>query len=132
MTSRVILNVLNSNTFFLSGCMGSSLLLAGFLQLRCAGVSLQWLLSLWSTGSREHGLQQLPHMNYRAQALQLRSMGLAAPGHVESSQTRDRTHFPCIGRQILNHRTTREVLHYFLKKKIRAGDLYEFPDAGTG
>ena len=26
-------------------------------------------------------------------------MGLAAPWHVESSQTRDRTHVPCIGRQ---------------------------------
>ena len=27
-----------------------------------------------------------------------------------SSQTRDRTRVPCIGRQILNHCTTREVL----------------------
>ena len=25
--------------------------------------------------------------------------GLAAPGHVESSLTRDQTHVPCIGRQ---------------------------------
>ena len=28
-------------------------------------------------------------------------MGLVAPGHVESSQTRDQTHVPCIGRRIL-------------------------------
>ena len=35
--------------------------------------------------------------------------GLAAPRHVGSSQTRDRTHVPCIGRWILNHCTTREV-----------------------
>ena len=37
-------------------------------------------------------------------------MGLVAPWHVESSQTRGRTYVPCIGRQILNHWTTREVL----------------------
>ena len=33
-----------------------------------------------------------------------------APQHVGSSQTRDRTHVPCIGRRILNHCTTREAL----------------------
>ena len=32
-----------------------------------------------------------------------------APRHVESSQTRDWTRDPCIGRQILNHWTTREA-----------------------
>ena len=32
-------------------------------------------------------------------------MGLAAPQHVESARTRDQTHVPCIGRQILNHWT---------------------------
>ena len=31
-----------------------------------------------------------------------------------SSPTRDRTHTPCIGRQSLNHRTTREVPKFFL------------------
>ena len=36
-------------------------------------------------------------------------MGLVAPLHVESSQTRDPTHVLCIGRQILNHWTTRGV-----------------------
>ena len=35
-------------------------------------------------------------------------MGLVAPWRVGSSQTRDRTHVPCIGRQILNHWTTGE------------------------
>ena len=34
---------------------------------------------------------------------------LAPPWHVESSQTRDRTRVPCIGRQIPIHCTTREV-----------------------
>ena len=36
--------------------------------------------------------------------------GLVAPRHVGSSQTRARTRVPCIGRQILNHCTTRETL----------------------
>ena len=35
--------------------------------------------------------------------------GLSCPQHVDSSQTRDRTCVLCIGRQILNHWTTREV-----------------------
>ena len=35
--------------------------------------------------------------------------GLGASRRVESSQTRDRTRVPCIGRQILNHGTTREI-----------------------
>ena len=41
-------------------------------------------------------------------------MGLVALRHVESSPTRDRTHVPCIGRRILIHHTTREVLHFIL------------------
>ena len=36
-------------------------------------------------------------------------MHLVALRHVESSWTRDQTHVPCIGRQILIHCTTREV-----------------------
>ena len=41
--------------------------------------------------------------------------GLVAPGHMESSQTRDRSWklCPCIGGQILIHCTTREVLIMF-------------------
>ena len=40
-------------------------------------------------------------------------MGLVAPRHVGSSQTRAWTHVPCIGRQILNHCATREALFPF-------------------
>ena len=36
--------------------------------------------------------------------------GLVALRHMESSRTRDQTHIPCIGRQILNHWTPWEVL----------------------
>ena len=50
---------------FLSGCAGPSWLSrlslvavsGGYSLLPCAGFSLEWLLSLWSTGSRVHGLQ---------------------------------------------------------------------------
>ena len=45
-------------------------------------------------------------------------MGLVAPRHVGSSRTRGRTCVPCIGRQILNHCTTREVLNGLLLTKV--------------
>jgi len=41
-----------------------------------------------------------------------------APRHVGSSQTRDQTRVPCIGRQILNHWTTREVLAIWKIMKV--------------
>ena len=49
------------------------------------------------TGSRAHGL------------LQLWNTSLVALKHMDSIQTRDRTHAPYIGRQTLNHWTTNEV-----------------------
>ena len=42
-------------------------------------------------------------MGSRVQAQQLWHMGLAVPRHVKSSQTRDQTCVPCIGRWVLNH-----------------------------
>ena len=48
------------------------------------------------------------HTGSRAQAQQL-CTGLAAPWHVGSSWTRDRTHVPCTSRRTLNLCTTREV-----------------------
>ena len=39
---------------------------------------------------------------------------VVAPWHVGSSQTRDRTGRPCIGRQILIHSATREILGFVL------------------
>ena len=116
--------VIQDNDFFLTlsiylfifGCVGSSLLRTGFLQLRCVGFSLRWLLLLWSTGSRHMGFsscgtwaQQLWLVGSRAQAQQLWRTGLVAPQHVGSSWARARTRVPCIGRWILNHCTTREV-----------------------
>ena len=59
--------------------------------LWCTGFSLQWLLV------------------FSLQAQQSWRTGLVPLRHVESPQSRDRTHVPCIGRQILDHWTTREV-----------------------
>ena len=91
----------------------------GCSSLRCAGFSLRWPLLLRSTGSRHAGFsscstwaQQLWVTGSRAQAKQLWHTGLVAPQHVGSSWTRARTRVPCIGRWILNHCTTREVLFY--------------------
>ena len=42
-------------------------------------------------------------------------MGSIAPWHVKSSQARDKTCVPCIGRRILNHWTSREVWYCVLK-----------------
>ena len=88
----------------------------GYSSLRCRGFSLRWLLLLWSMGSRSTGFsscgtqaQQLWFAGSRVQAQQLLCMGLVAPRHVGSSQTRAQTHVPCIDRRILNHCATREA-----------------------
>ena len=81
------------------GCAGSSLLRTGFLQLRRAGAPL--CCGAWSLVV-ERSLSGL-------QARCLWYMGLDVPWRVESSWTRDQTHVPRVGRQILNHCTTREV-----------------------
>ena len=89
-----------------------------YSSLQCACFSLRWLLLLWSTGSRRAAgfsscgtqAQQLWLAGCRMQSQQLWHTGLVAPRHVGSSQTRDRTCVPCIGRRFLNHCATREVL----------------------
>ena len=62
--------------------------------------------------------------------------GLVAPRHVGSSQTRDLTCVPCIGRQILSIWATREVLEFSLMsggqaEPIWPGEIYirEVPSA---
>ena len=44
--------------------------------------------------------------------------GLVTPWHVESLQTRDWTHVPCIGRWILNHWVTREFPPKYFKSPL--------------
>ena len=98
------------------GCAGSSLRQVGAtLQLWPLSFSLWQLLLLWSMASR-------------AQAQQLWDRGLVDPRHVKSSWTRDQTHVPCIGGQILNHWATREVLlssFFFKKPKCYPGSISE-------
>ena len=132
---------------FFFGCVGSSLLQAGFLQLWRAGATLCCSMrasycggfSLQSTDSRHTGFsscgswaQQLWLTGSRAQAQQLWHTGLVAPQHVGSSRTRARTHVPCIGRQILNHCTTREVPCLCVFNTTKTGlrslpDIFIFP-----
>ena len=71
---------------------------SGYSLLWCVGFSSQCLLLLWSTGFR--GLWPSS----------CSALGFVALQHVGSSQTRDQTHVPCIGRLIVNHWTTRAVL----------------------
>ena len=80
----------------------------GYSSLQCVGFSLPWLLLLRSTSSRRAGFSSCG-----TQAQMLWHTGLVAPQRVGSSQTRDRTHVPCIGRRILNHCATREALNHF-------------------
>ena len=105
---------------FIYGCVGSSFLCEGFLQLRQAGATLHH--GVWASHYR--GLSCCGAQAPDAQAQQLWLTGLVAPQHVGSSQTRARTLVPCIGRQILNHCATREAplrnifLFYYRKTLI--------------
>ena len=100
---------------FIFGCVGSSFLCEGFLQLRQAGATLH----CGARASHYRGLSCCGAQAPDAQAQQLWLTGPVAPRHVGSSQTRARTRVPCIDRQILNHCATREALAYF--------DMYEGP-----
>ena len=58
---------------------------------------------------RRHRLQYVQLTDSRALGQYLWCTGLVAQWHMGSSQTRDQTHVPSIGRQILNHWATEEV-----------------------
>ena len=90
---------------FIYGCVGSSFLCEGFLQLRQAGATLH--RGAWAFHCR--GLSCCGAQAPDAQAKQLWLTGLVALRYVGSSQTRTRTRVPRIGRQILNHCATREA-----------------------
>ena len=90
---------------FIYGCVGSSFLCEGFLQLRQAGATLH----CGARASRYRGLSCCGAQAPEAQAQSLWLTGPVAARHVGSSQTRARTRVPCIGRQTLNHCATREA-----------------------
>ena len=91
--------------YFIFGCVGSSFLCEGFLQLWQAGATLH----RGARASHYHDPSRCGAQAPDAQAQQLWLTGPVAPRHVGSSQTRARTRVPCIGRQILNHCATREA-----------------------
>ena len=70
------------------------------------GHSLIAELGLWA----EHVGSAAAAPGSGAQTPQLRCTALVALGQVVSSWTMNQTHIPCIGRWILYHCTTREVL----------------------
>ena len=90
---------------FIYGCVGSSFLCEGLLQLWQAGATLH----RGAQASHYCGLSCCGAQAPDAQAQQLWLTGLVAPWHVGSSQTRARTRVPCIGRRTLNHCATREA-----------------------
>ena len=91
---------------FIYGCVGSSFLCEGFLQLWQVGATLH--CGAWAF--HYCGLSCCGAQAPDAQAQQLWLTGPVAPRHVGFSQTRAQTRVPCIGRQILNHCATREAL----------------------
>ena len=91
------------------GCVGSSSLCKGSLQLRQAGATPQ----CGARARHRHGPSRCGAQAPDAQAQQLWLMGPVAPRHMGSSQTRARTRIPRIGRQTLNHCATREALFFF-------------------
>ena len=91
---------------FIFGCVGSSFLCEGFLQLRQVGTTLYRGLSCCGAQAPDTQVQQLW------------LTGPVAPRHVGSSQTRARTRVPCIGRQTPNHCSTREApTNQFLSRR---------------
>ena len=106
------------------------------LQLRCMGFSLWWLLLLQSIGSRHmrfsvaacslsscdcclwglrasvavaQGLVSCGRQALEQVGFSVVCMNLLALWHVESSQTRDSTHVPCIDQSIHIHSITKEI-----------------------
>ena len=74
---------------------------------RLLSIAVQGLLVVVTSFLAEHRL-------YSAQASVVVAHGLSCPTTCGIFRTRDQTHVPCIGRQILNHCTRREELFHFL------------------
>ena len=111
---------------FIFGCVGSSFLCEGFLQLRQVGATPH----CGARASHYRGLSCCRAQAPDAQAQQLWLTGPVAPRHVGSSQTRARTCVPCIGRRILNHCATREALIHFsstvnTRNKWNFGEIFK-------
>ena len=89
---------------FLSCCEQALLSSCGVQASHCSSFSF--------CRARTLGYERFGHCS--TQAKESCCTGLSALRHVGSSQTRDRTYVPCIGRWILNQWTTREAPPAFL------------------
>ena len=86
----------------------------GLLFTSLHGFLIPWLLLLQSTGSRHAAFSGCGSWTLDPGTQWLWLMGLVSWVHVGSSQTRDLTLVPCIGRRILIHCVTWEVPGFFL------------------
>ena len=109
--SLIILFVFFKFFIFIYGCVGSSFLCEGFLQLRQAGATPH----RGAQASHYRGPSCCRAQAPDVQAQQLWLTGPVAPRHMGSSQTRARTRVPRISRQTLNHCATREAHTLCLK-----------------
>ena len=126
----------------ISGCIGSSLLHVGFLQLRRAGATLH--CGAWASHCGGFSCCGARALGARASVVVARGLqsagsvvvatGLVAPRHVGSSWTGARTRVPCIGRRILIHCATREVSKgvnfYLIKKYTETSKMKKTPIFG--
>ena len=101
---------------FIFGCIGSSLLYTGFLQLWQAGATLRCSAQTSHCGLQAHVLQQLWSMCSVVVACELQSAGSlgVTQGFICSMACgifpdQGLNPCPCIGRWILKHCATREV-----------------------
>ena len=84
-------------------CVGCSQVIASRVCSLVAGHLTAAASLVVKQGSGVSWLQWLQLLGSRAQAQQLWCVGLVAPWHAGSSQTRDQMHVPRTGRQILYH-----------------------------
>ena len=92
------------SSFLLWGCAGSSWLSQAFSNFGSGAFSA---LRSWASHCGGFYCHEACALGVRAQ--ELRSPGLVAPRHGGSFWSRDWTHIPCFGRQILNYWTTKSL-----------------------
>ena len=101
------------------------------LRPQCMGSALRRRLPLLLF-SRSSLVKALGHAGPRScstRSQQLQLLGLAAPQRAQSSQTRDRTRVPCIGRWSLIHWTAREVPSLYFQMLPHPGALGTYGDS---
>ena len=108
-------------------CLRSSLV--SVLGLSAAGAPLveHWLQRAQAVAAAARGLSSWGLHTPELRLLLFWHMGLVAPLPVDTSQTRDQTRVLCIGRWILIHYTTREVLFFICSSPYVNSNLPVYP-----